>query len=184
MRHFDFVSCLADPDVWMQPDVKSDGTEYYEYILLYTNDVLCVYEFTERTLRKELDKYFKLKPNSIGPPKLYLGAGIRKVELENGAKGWAASSSQYVQESVKNVERYLEKQEIPGRWKLPKKAETPLPTSYRPELDVTPELEPTEPSFYTSLIGMLRWIVELGHIDICLEVSMMSSHLVLPREVI
>jgi hypothetical protein len=28
----------------------------------------------------------------------------------------------------------------------------------------------------------LRWIVELGRVDICLEVSMMSSHLVLPRE--
>ena len=139
-------------------------------------------EFPERIIRKELDKYFKLKPNSIGPPKLYHGAGIHKVELENGAKGWAVSSSQYVQESVKNVERYLEKQEIPGRWKLPNKAETPLPTSYRPELDLTPELEPTEASFYDSLIGMLRWIVELGRIDICLEVSMMSLHLAFPRE--
>ena len=129
MRHLDFVSCLADPDVWMRPDVKSDGTEYYKYILLYTDDVLCVSEFPERILRKELDKYFKLKPNSIGPPKLYLGAGIRKVELENGAKGWAASPSQYVQEAVKNVERYLEKQEIPGRWKLPKKEETPCQPS-------------------------------------------------------
>ena len=27
----------------------------------------------------------------------------------------------------------------------------------------------------------LRWIAELGHVDICLEVSMMSLHLVLPR---
>ena len=83
---------------------------------------------------------------------------------------------------MKNVERYLEKQEIPGRWKLPKRAETPLPTSYRPELDVTPELEPTEASFYASLIGMLRGIVKLGCIDICLEVSMMSSYLAFPRE--
>ena len=28
---------------------------------------------------------------------------------------------------------------------------------------------------------MLRWIVELGRADICLEVSMLSSHLALPR---
>ena len=65
---------------------------------------------------------------------------------------------------------------------MQKTAETPLPTSYRPELDVTPELEPTEAYFYASLIGMLRWIVELGRINICLEVSMMPSHLALPRE--
>ena len=32
------------------------------------------------------------------------------------------------------------------------------------------------------LLGVLRWIVELGRVDICLECSMMSSHLALPRE--
>ena len=33
-----------------------------------------------------------------------------------------------------------------------------------------------------SLIGVLRWIVELGRVDICLEVSKMSSHVAMPRE--
>ena len=33
-----------------------------------------------------------------------------------------------------------------------------------------------------SLIGILRWIVELGRVDVCLEVSMMSSHMAMPRE--
>ena len=37
-------------------------------------------------------------------------------------------------------------------------------------------------AYYHSLIGTLRWIVELGRVDICLEVSMLSSHLALPRE--
>lgn len=36
-------------------------------------------------------------------------------------------------------------------------------------------------SYYQSLIGILHWIVELGHVDICLEVSMMSGHLALQR---
>jgi hypothetical protein len=44
------------------------------------------------------------------------------------------------------------------------------------------ELNPTEAAYYQSLIGVLRWIVELGRVDICLEVSMMSSQLALPRE--
>jgi hypothetical protein len=43
-------------------------------------------------------------------------------------------------------------------------------------------LSPQEAAYYQSLIGILRWIVELGRVGICLEVSMMSSHLVLPRE--
>ena len=56
-----------------------------------------------------------------------------------------------------------------------------MTTSYRPELDVTPELSDADASYYQSLIGILRWIVELGRVDICLEVSMMSLHLALPR---
>jgi len=31
------------------------------------------------------------------------------------------------------------------------------------------------------LIGILRWLVELGRIDICVEVSMMSSYHCMPR---
>ena len=51
-----------------------------------------------------------------------------------------------------------------------------------PELDITHELNKTLLAYYQSLIGILYWIVELGRIDICLEVLMMSSHLALPRE--
>jgi hypothetical protein len=65
---------------------------------------------------------------------------------------------------------------------MPTRAETPMQTTYRPELDVSPELSTRESAYYQSMIGVLRWIVELGRVDICLEVSMMSSHLVLPRE--
>jgi hypothetical protein len=101
--------------------------------------------------------------------------------LDNGVNAWAFSSSQYVRVAVKNVEDHLSKEEN-KRWKLPRKADTPMSTSYRPELDVSSELAPQEAAYYQSLIGVLRWIVELGRVDICLEVSMMSSHLALPRE--
>jgi hypothetical protein len=41
------------------------------------------------------------------------------------------------------VEEFMAKDET-KRWKLSNKAETPLCTAYRPELDVTPELSPPE----------------------------------------
>ena len=47
---------------------------------------------------------------------------------------------------------------------------------------MSPELDATMASYYQSLIGILRWIVELGRVDICVEVSMMSAHLALPRQ--
>ena len=92
MRHLKFKPCLADPDIWMRPATKADGTEYYEFVLLYVDDALCISENAESVLRNEIGKYFKLKEESIGPPKIYLGGKMRLVTLENGSKAWAFSS--------------------------------------------------------------------------------------------
>jgi len=35
-----FTPCEANPDVWMQAAVKTDGTCYYEYTLCYVDDVM------------------------------------------------------------------------------------------------------------------------------------------------
>ena len=184
MRHLGFKSCPSDPDVWMRPGTKENGQLYWEYILLYTDDALCVSMHPERTLRTELGKYFKLKEGSVGPLKIYLGGNVRKVTLETGVECWAFGSSQYVQAAVKNIEKYLDDLKCLGdvRYRLPVKASTPMQTSYRCELDVTPELDEKYSSYFQSLVGVLRWIVELGRVDVCLECSMLSSHLCLPRE--
>ena len=53
---------------------------------------------------------------------------------------------------------------------------------YKPELDITPPLDPELASYYQSLIGVMRLMVEIGRIDIAVEVSMTSSHNAYPRE--
>ena len=181
MEFLSFKSCLADPDVWRRLVIKNNGNTYYEYILLYVDDALVVSENAESILQNELGRYFHLKEESIGPPTVYLGGRVRKVQLENGVWAWSFSLSQYIQSAIKNVEEYVRKPKN-SHLKIPSKAETPLKTSYRPELDVSPELMPRDSAYYQSLIGILQWIVELGRIDICLEVSMMSSHLAMPRK--
>jgi len=65
---------------------------------------------------------------------------------------------------------------------LMKGATTPLSPEYRLELDVSPELDPEDAAYYQSLIGVLRWMVEMGRVNICCEISMMSSCIALPRE--
>ncbi len=47
---------------------------------------------------------------------------------------------------------------------------------------MSPELGEADASYFHSLIGVLRLIVELGRVDLDVEVSMMSSHLALPCE--
>ena len=80
----------------MRPATKQDVTEVYEYVLLYTDDCLVVSENTERIFNNEIGRYFELKPDSIGPPSLYLGGHLRKVVLNTGVEDWAFGYKQYV----------------------------------------------------------------------------------------
>lgn len=57
-----------------------------------------------------------------------------------------------------------------------------MKTSYRPKLDITPELDPITAAYHMFLIGILRCMVELGGVDIYLKVSMVSSQMAMPRE--
>ena len=65
---------------------------------------------------------------------------------------------------------------------MPKKAANPFPGDYEPKLDTTPTLNSELSSWYASLIGMLRWMVEIGRVDIITEVSKMASQMASPRE--
>ncbi len=53
---------------------------------------------------------------------------------------------------------------------------------YIPKLDVTPELKPDLASFFQSQVGVLRWMVELGNVDINTKVSMLASQVAMPRK--
>lgn len=172
MEFLGFESCKADPDIWMRRSKRSDGTEYYTYVLLYVDDAIAVAETPEAILRNEIGKYFQLKEGSVGPPDIYLGGKCSKVTLDTGVECWSFSSSQYVQEACRNVRNYLK--ELNGdrpdhtcTYSMPKKAGAPLRTNYRPEIDQSDELEPGLAGYYQSLIGILRWMVELGRVDIC-----------------
>mmetsp|Transcript_15066 Transcript_15066/g.21511 ORF Transcript_15066/g.21511 Transcript_15066/m.21511 type:complete len:220 (+) Transcript_15066:414-1073(+) len=100
------------------------------------------------------------------------------VTLQNGNQAWSFSSSQYTQAAVGNVEKYL-KEYIQY---LSKRALYPFKWEYRPEADVTTELDTKGAAYYQSLIGVLRWIVELSRADIFVEASMMASYMAAPRQ--
>ena len=123
-------------------------------------------------------KYFSLKESLIGAPTQYLGSKVHMVGLENGQKLWEFGSGQYVREAVHNVVNYLKKI---GEG-IAAKSVTPVTSGYRPEIEITPELGLEDTAYYHSLIGVLRWIVELVRIDINVEASILSLHLALLRE--
>jgi hypothetical protein len=156
-----------------------DGVLYWAYILIYVDDILCVHHDHCTPLAK-LDEYFKMKEGSIQVPTLYLGAKLKNTVLPNGVVAWGMSSSKYVQSAGQNVKEYLA--ELPGDQKLMKKASSPFAGGYKPELDESPELDPTRANIYQSYIRIMRWYVELVRIYIITEVSMLSTYLCLTRE--
>jgi hypothetical protein len=178
LRELNFRSCLADPDVWLRHGRRQNGEEYYEYLLVYVDDLLALSEQPQAIL-DDINSYFKLKPGSVGSPNLYLGAKLSKTTLPNGVVAWCNSSHRYVQEAIRNTEKYIQ---LHGAKMLRKKTPSPMDSNYRPELDVSALLSPERANYYQSQLGILRWIVELGQIDIATEVSMLAAHNALPRE--
>ena len=65
---------------------------------------------------------------------------------------------------------------------ITRKPEGPLPTGYWPELYVKPECKTEMISRFQKLIGNLQLAMELGRIDILMEVSMLSQLLANPME--
>ena len=137
MEALNCLPCRADPDVWMQKSRKFNGTEYYEYMLLYVDDCLAISETPKEAVLK-LDKLFKMQPSSIAPPNIYLGDKVKKTRLTNMVEAWTFSSSHYVQETVSNVDKIL--QYLDGSM-LSMKINAPLSNVNRPELDSSPELD-------------------------------------------
>ena len=65
----DAMGCLpsyANPDLWLRPAMKPDGFEYYEYILFYVDDVLCISHNQWKSM-KRIPEDFKLKDYKIKP---------------------------------------------------------------------------------------------------------------------
>ena len=44
-------------------------------------------------------------------------------------------------------------------------------------MDTSKSLDPAEASYFQYIIGVMRWMVGIGRIDIVTEVSIFSSHL-------
>ena len=90
----------------MRPALKPDGFKYWEYILCYVDDILCVSHNPKKSMNLIKSK-FKIKDDKMEPPETYLGATITKMDNVDGDSCWAMSSDQYCAALVNNVEDEL-----------------------------------------------------------------------------
>ena len=164
MINLGYSLCLADPDFCFKEEIcLSDGAKYYEYFLLYVYDFLIIDHDVDTALH-ELDHFFNMKSGSIEDSNMYPGDKIRKVVLKNGVEAWDNNASKYVHEAVSNSEADLH--EYFGGQNLAKKIINPFESEYNPLMDSSDKLVPIFLKYYQTHIGVLRWIVELGRIEI------------------
>ena len=64
-----------------------------------------------------------------------------------------------------------------GKYLLTKQDPNPFMYEYENDIDSSESLEPKRASYFKSLIGVIMWMIETGHIEIATEVSMLSSFL-------
>jgi hypothetical protein len=144
---------------------------------VYVDDILVIAHKPEDVMRI-LAKTFQLKDGYASPTR-YLGATIKRWRLpgDEEATHWGHSAEEYIKQAIINVEMELtrEGKSLQGRFS------TPMSPGYRPELDYTPFLNDAAATYYMELIGILRWAVDFGCIDIMVNVSMLSSYTMQPR---
>jgi hypothetical protein len=185
LKELGFESTRVDSDVYRRKSFYTDSNgnqvAYYELLLVYVDDVLLVSKKPSDVMTK-IGERFRLKDGWAAPTQ-YLGAEIYEHIFEDGDKAWGFSSKTYITNVVKQVKEMLadDGKQLKGSHHK-KKNHGPLPVDYRPELDDTRELEGEMISRYQQIIGMLRWGVELGRIDILIDVALMSQYNASPRE--
>ena len=88
-------------------------------------------------------------------------------------------SKKYVKNIVDIAMKYATDHGLPMPGK--RACATPLHKDYSPELDTSMLLNVAQATTYQEFIDMLRWVCELGRIDILLETALMSQYLAGPR---
>ena len=65
---------------------------------------------------------------------------------------------------------------------LPNTAPNPFQTGYEPGMNISPALIPEYALYFQTLTGSMCWMIELEHIDIATEISLLSSDFDYPEK--
>ena len=72
MESLGYQSCMANPDLWLKPEIRpEDKVKYYSYLLCYVDDILCIHH-NAYFVQEWLHKSFPLKLG-FGNPDMYQG---------------------------------------------------------------------------------------------------------------
>ena len=160
MRVIGYKSFPADHDLWYKAEVDLDGDKYYVYVLCYVDDILVVHHDAMRIMKK-INKFFLLKPDYVGDPNMYVKDKTKYHKTPNRMWSWTMGPSKYVRDACNNCKDHLNNN-FDDKYKLPKQDPNPFVMGYDTELDTSMICDPEESSYFQSIIGVMRWMIEFG----------------------
>ena len=166
LRDMKFVPSKADPDMWM----KDVGT-HYEYILVYSDDLMLVSK-NPKELIEQLSGKYKLKGFSF--PDYYLGGDYGQTTNSKGEKVSYLSAKTYIKNVCDKIQTTFDINLKPRN--------VPFEPGYHPEIDDSPLLSSHDISKYRMLIGSALWATALGRHDILYATGTLARYNAFPRQ--
>ena len=164
LRDMGFLSCKAEPDIWMRPNGK-----IYEYIAVYVDD-LAIVVHDPKTFVSMLEDKYKFKLKGTGKITHHLGMDFYRDEDST----LCLSACKYIEKMIANYEKLF--------GESPKQTySSPIEKGDHPEIDTSELLDNQGIQLYQSLIGTLQWAITIGRFDICTAVMTLSGFRVAPR---
>ena len=157
IRNMGFRDTKADGDVYCKRSFKSDGVPYYEYIVVYVDDVICILQSMEQWIHLLAEQY---RLRDIGSPKRFLGSDIKSKQYidENGFQQMCLpfGSNTYVKDACHLAKKQMKENGINYPSTRRHGSSSPFSTqSYRPELDSSEFCDDTLTTMFQNLIGVL-----------------------------
>lgn len=159
----------------MKAKCTKDGQKYWFYMLLYVYDCLLVHQNSDPVMN-DLKTWYKMKGDTLGKLKQYLGVNICRWTLKNRSF-WYINPGNYVKEVCKMVKQWIEEE---GR-KCTKRYQAAMNFKYHPEVNMSEELGDNLVNYFQQVIRILCWVLELWMIDIITKVLLLLLHNCLPH---
>ena len=165
LRDMVYLPSKADSELWMK-----DCNTHYEYILVYSDDLLIVSKDTKAVIN-QLNQKYSLKGFSF--PDYYLGGDYNQTKNAQGKKVSYLSAKTFVKNVCEKVESTFDIKLKPSNF--------PFDPNYHPEIDETPLLHVNDVSKYRMLIGSALWGTILGRHDILYATCTLARYNAIPR---
>jgi Reverse transcriptase (RNA-dependent DNA polymerase) len=110
LRDMGYVTCVADHNVWMKAKVKPTSDEYWEYFLIYSDNIPVMLHEPQMVMQGLMKAYMP-KEGSVVKPKTYLGADVAEHifsdDVDPETIQWSLSSDMYIKRAIADVEQHL-----------------------------------------------------------------------------